>query len=358
MGPSIGVCFHRTYPAPLVVEFAEQLETQGVDELWVIEDCFFTTAVSLAATALARTERLTVGLGILPAVARNAAVTAMEIATLAQLGSGRVVAGIGHGVQSWMEQMGARAASPVTALEEVITVVRQLLHGDTVSVEGRHVQMREVRLEAPPAAPPPVVAGVRGPRSLAAAGRCADGVVLAEGTGPHAVRAALARVADPASGVAASTSQTARQAARSAAGPAAGPALAPQLAPQFDVTVFSPLCITPDRRTAHRAMAPMIASWLDAGDNPALTDAPFHAELVERYRRDGVDGIVSMPTEWWTEFGAIGTMDDALSNVTALHAAGAQRVALFPSPDIDEARHDLGLAAELSRQIARVDDDH
>lgn len=64
-------------------EFAETLDRGGVDDLWIIEDCFFTAGISLAATALARTEQLHVGLGILPAVARNSAVTAMEIATLA-----------------------------------------------------------------------------------------------------------------------------------------------------------------------------------------------------------------------------------------------------------------------------------
>ena len=109
----IGMCFDRTFPAPFVVEVAEQLEADGVDQLWIIEDCFYTAGITLAAAALARTERLTVGLGILPAVARNPAITAMEIATLANLAPGRLIAGIGHGVQSWMAQMGARPESPL-----------------------------------------------------------------------------------------------------------------------------------------------------------------------------------------------------------------------------------------------------
>ena len=78
MGMNVGMCFDRSLPAPFVVEVAETLEEAGVDQLWVIEDCFYTAGISLAATALARTEWLTVGLGIVPAVARNPAVTAME----------------------------------------------------------------------------------------------------------------------------------------------------------------------------------------------------------------------------------------------------------------------------------------
>ena len=112
------------------------------------------------------------------------AIAAMELATLANLAPGRLLAGIGHGVQEWMEQMGARTSSPLTTLEEVITVVRRLLHGDTVTFEGREVSMRDVALDAPPSEVPPLLAGVRGPKSLALAGRVADGVVLAEGAGP------------------------------------------------------------------------------------------------------------------------------------------------------------------------------
>src|SRR5699024_208260 len=92
---AVGMCFDRTFPADAVLEFARDLEAGGADELWVIEDCFYTAGPSLAAAALAVTERLTVGIGILPAVARTAAVTAMEFATLHQLGPGRVLPGIG-----------------------------------------------------------------------------------------------------------------------------------------------------------------------------------------------------------------------------------------------------------------------
>ena len=92
----IGMSFPREYPAAAVTEFAEKLEESGVDQLWVIEDCFYTAGISLAATALARTDQLQVGIGILPVVARNPAISAMEIATLAELAPGRLLAGMGH----------------------------------------------------------------------------------------------------------------------------------------------------------------------------------------------------------------------------------------------------------------------
>ena len=180
----LGVCFPRELPAPFVREVARRLEDDRLDQLWVIEDCFYTTAPSLAATALAVTERLEVGIGILPAVARNAAITAMELATLAQLAPGRLLAGIGHGIQEWMDQIGARPASPLTALDEVITTVKRLLHGETVSFAGRYVRLDDVVLDPPPEIAPPVLAGVRGPKSLDLTGRVADGLILADLRGP------------------------------------------------------------------------------------------------------------------------------------------------------------------------------
>jgi alkanesulfonate monooxygenase SsuD/methylene tetrahydromethanopterin reductase-like flavin-dependent oxidoreductase (luciferase family) len=315
--PSLGVCFDRTYPPSAIGEFTERLEAGGLDQLWIIEDCFYTAGIALAATALARTDHMSVGLGILPAVARNPAITAMELATLANLAPGRLLAGIGHGVQSWMAQMGAVTISPLTTLEEVLTVVRRLLHGEKVTFAGREVVMREVQLDQPPATIPPVLAGVRGPRSLALAGRVADGVVLAEAAGPSYVTHARQLAAPPG---------------------------------DFRVSVFTALCIETDRRAAYQWMAPLVAGWLSA-PNPAIDAHPHVDELRERFRTGGTDALVDMPREWWLELGAIGTFDDVLEHITLLAAAGADDVSLFPAPELEVARGQLDDAVALAAAL-------
>ena len=325
-GVNLGFCFDREFPPSFVREVATRLEAGGIDQLWVIEDCFYTTAPSLAATALAVTDRLNVGVGILPAVARNAAITAMELATLERLAPGRLIAGIGHGVQEWMEQMGARSPSPLTVLDEVIVTVRALLAGETVDVEGRHVRMRSVALQPPPEYPPPVLAGVRGPKSLALAGRIADGVVLAEGTGPAALRIALSQVAQ---------------------GSVSG------LDPEFRVSVFTAFRMTDDGADARRAMAPVLVAMLDGEPNPALAAHPHIDEIRERRDVGGLDALADMPSDWWTEIGAIGDRDDVLRHIDALHQAGATDVALFPSSDVDQARRDLDAAIDIRRALPR-----
>jgi alkanesulfonate monooxygenase SsuD/methylene tetrahydromethanopterin reductase-like flavin-dependent oxidoreductase (luciferase family) len=118
--PSLGVCFPREFSPVDLVPSARAVERAGAEDLLLIEDCFFTTGPSLAAAALVGTERIQVGLGILPAVVRNPAIVAMELATLAALGPGRVIGGIGHGVQEWMGQIWARQPSPLTALAKAL----------------------------------------------------------------------------------------------------------------------------------------------------------------------------------------------------------------------------------------------
>jgi 5,10-methylenetetrahydromethanopterin reductase len=133
---SVGVMFRREQAPENLVAYARRVEAAGLDELWVVEDCFYIGGVAQAATALAATNRISVGLGIAPAVARNASFLAMEFATLARMHPGRFHGGIGHGVAEWMEQIGARPASWLAALEETTTAVRSLLAGDEVNVSG------------------------------------------------------------------------------------------------------------------------------------------------------------------------------------------------------------------------------
>ncbi|MFI9589312.1 LLM class flavin-dependent oxidoreductase [Nonomuraea sp. NPDC052265] len=191
----LGVMFDRDLPPEELIPFARALDETAVDDLWVVEDLGWTGGVSAAATALAVTSRLRVGIGITPAPLRNPMLLAMEIGNLARMHPGRLAAGIGHGVQEWMRQAGAAVPSPLALLEETITAVRALLRGETVTLHGRAVHLDGVSLVHPPAVPPPVLAGVKGPRSLALSGRVAQGTIVPEGVGPEQLPGIAARIA-------------------------------------------------------------------------------------------------------------------------------------------------------------------
>ncbi|MFE7760518.1 LLM class flavin-dependent oxidoreductase [Streptomyces sp. NPDC057438] len=181
----IGVMHDRDWAPEGLPDFARRAEALGVDDLWVVEDLGWNGGVSAAAVALGATRRLRVGIGIAPAPLRSPALLAMELATLARVFPGRLVAGIGHGVREWMAQVGVAPRSPLALLEETITSVRALLRGERVDLAGREVRLDGVKLVHPPAEVPPVVAGVVRARSLELSGRVADGTLIAEGHGPR-----------------------------------------------------------------------------------------------------------------------------------------------------------------------------
>jgi 5,10-methylenetetrahydromethanopterin reductase len=195
-GFRIGVMFDRGLPPEDLVPFAQDVEQRGADDLWVVEDLTWAGSIASAATVLAATTRLRVGIGIAPAALRNPALLAMELATLARLYPGRLAAGIGHGVQDWMKQAGADVASPMALLEETAIAVRAMLHGERVTVHGREVTLEDVGLVHPPHVVPPVLVGAIGPRTLRLAGRVADGSILVEGLDPDEVGASRALVED------------------------------------------------------------------------------------------------------------------------------------------------------------------
>jgi alkanesulfonate monooxygenase SsuD/methylene tetrahydromethanopterin reductase-like flavin-dependent oxidoreductase (luciferase family) len=264
----LGAVFLPQLPPERLRGVALAADEAGLEELWLWEDCFRESGVAAAAAALAWTGRLRVGVGLLPVPLRNVALTAMEVATLERIFPGRLVVGVGHGVQDWMAQVGARVDSPLTLLREYLEALRALLRGEEVATEGRYLRLDRVALDWPPPAAPAVLAGATGPRTLRLCGEFADGTILTAGTPPEGVRRARELI----------------EQGRRAAGRAE---------PQ-PVTVY-----------LHAATGPGAAERLEAevrrwGDDPAEVavagDAPAVAEAVRRWADVGADTVVLQPT--------------------------------------------------------------
>jgi alkanesulfonate monooxygenase SsuD/methylene tetrahydromethanopterin reductase-like flavin-dependent oxidoreductase (luciferase family) len=300
MTPDIGVMLPRDLPVDQVLPFVRRAEELGFAEVWVVEDLGFRGGMAQAAAALAVTGRIRVGVGILPVGARNVAFAAMEAATLAELFPGRLHLGIGHGMPDWMRQIGAWPASPVTAFEEYVTALRALLRGEEVTLDGRYVHLDHVRLESPPAVVPPVIAGVRGPKSLAAAGRSADGTVLAEPAGPGYVRAAREQIA------------------------AAG---------EHRLVAYEVAAVDADAATARAAVRPGLAWIGDPGWDVHIAPLPFADEFRALRARtpDRAEFAAALPDAWVDQLAVCGTPEQARAQIDAIGAAGADAVVLTPT---------------------------
>lgn len=183
----VGAVFLPQFAPELLQPMARTADDVGLDELWLWEDCFYESGLAPASAALAWTDRLHVGIGLVPAPLRNVALTAMEVATIERLFPGRFTIGVGHGVQDWMAQAGAKVESPLTLLREYGTALAALLRGETVTADGRYVRLDGVTLAWPPASPPPLAAGAVGPRSLELCGELADVIIITSDTPPAGV---------------------------------------------------------------------------------------------------------------------------------------------------------------------------
>jgi alkanesulfonate monooxygenase SsuD/methylene tetrahydromethanopterin reductase-like flavin-dependent oxidoreductase (luciferase family) len=184
----VGAILRPQTPPERLRQVARTAEDAGLDELWLWEDCFLQSGVASAAAALAWTDHLEVGIGLLPVPLRNVALAAMEIATLERTFPGRIHVTVGHGVQDWMGQAGARVSSPLTLLREHVTALRSLLRGEELTTSGRYIDLDGVRLGWPPSRPTPIHVGATGPRSLRLSGEIADGTVLTSDTTPAQVQ--------------------------------------------------------------------------------------------------------------------------------------------------------------------------
>lgn len=267
----LGAVFRPQLPPERLRAVARTADETGLEELWLWEDCFREGGISTAAAALAWTERVRIGVGLLPVPLRNVAITAMEAATLHRMFPGRAVIGVGHGVQDWMGQVGARAESPLTLLREHLDALRALLRGERLTTSGRYVRLDDVGLDWPPPAPVPVLAGATGPRSLRLAGEAADGIVLTASTTADGVRRARALVDE----------------GREAAGRSADP---------HEVVVYLLAATGPD--AAARLRAELLK---EEGPDPDPTlgvagDAGTVAKAVERLAEAGADTVILQPT--------------------------------------------------------------
>ncbi|MFD7295271.1 LLM class flavin-dependent oxidoreductase [Streptomyces sp. NPDC059897] len=301
----VGVLLPLDLPAREVLSYARRAEELGFDQLWVVEDLGRRGGIAQAASVLAGTETITVGIGILPAGARNVCFAAMELATLARLHPGRLIAGIGHGMPDWMRQAGAWPDSPLTLLEEYTTALRLLLRGKPGPAGGRYVHCEGVVLTEPPGpeALPPIVWGVRGPRSQQTAGEVADGLLLAEPAAPAYITASLNH-------------------------------LNPQAATGTpEIVTYDAAAVDDDEETALARVRAGLEAIGEPGWAAHIDPLPFAAELRAHRAacRDAREFARTLPAAWVRELSIAGTPGQARAAITARHTAGATSVILSPA---------------------------
>jgi 5,10-methylenetetrahydromethanopterin reductase len=332
----VGVALPLEAPAAELLALAAEAERLGYDAVWCNDDRLQHDVFAMLAAMAQRTRRVLIGPGVTNPYSRHAALIATAVATLDELSNGRARVGLGAGGTNH-RALGLRREAPAVALREAVAVIRGLLAGERVTLEGRVVQAREARLEFTPSRPDvPVFIGARGPRVLELAGEVADGVIVGNIATREGWSYALGRI-----------EQGAQRAGRDVA--------------SIDICAWLYTCVADDARAAAEAIAPMVGTSL-ATSRPILHElgvempAAFGAAMERAdwsLDREVVgDAARTLPREVIDAFGLAGTPDECRARLADLLEAFPQisEVAIVPFPAAGQSAVDV--VTRFIREVA------
>ena len=306
-------------PIERAVELARLAEGLGYERCWVYDEGLAASDVYVTMTAIAlATSSLEVGPGITNPYTRHAGATASAIASLDDVSGGRAFLGIGAGGSLTLDPLSIPRDRPLTAARETIDACRRLFSGETVSVEGVHVQLSEASLLHARAGTEIWLAG-RGPRMLELGGAACDGVLVDFVYKPH-LGPAIARIR--------------------AAGQAAGNE--PRIS-------YSTMLVTDDDTMA--ALKPHMTYRLVDSPPEVQEDLGLAESDVARIRAALADGLEAaaehVRDEWALPFVIAGTPDECGQELHRLAAEHGIESFVVPLLDDEPAETQLRSGAEI-----------
>lgn len=158
----------------VVLHVADRAEALGYEAFFLAEGWGHDAGVLLTEVAN-RTNRITIGTGIINIWGRTAASIAMLAASLAEVSGDRFMLGLGAGSPPLAEGLHDVAfTDPIERLGAVTRQVRGLLSGERLEQTTERAN-RPLKLAAPPRTPIPINLAALGPSAVRLAGELADG---------------------------------------------------------------------------------------------------------------------------------------------------------------------------------------
>ena len=257
---------------------------------------------------------------------RHPAITAMAAASLAELLPGRFNLGIGAGY-SGLSALGIKQIKPVNTLREAITLMRELWTGEWTTFDGEQVSFTNGRLEFVPSEQHiPVTIAATGRRMLSLAGEIADGIMIGDYASPQTIKEALRHIR-------------------------IGASSAERDLGEIPISARVNLAIDEDRKVALDSLRRSIAlslwithpkwdyyldyspEWEDRfqGFKRFIEDHRGRPKNVGEYGL--VEPYVNLVTDEMVKNRHLaGTIEDVAEQISELHQAGVNRVAIYPIP--------------------------
>jgi 5,10-methylenetetrahydromethanopterin reductase len=161
----------------LAVDVAQRAEELGFDSAWLAESYHWRSVMPMAAVMATRTDKIKIGLAVVPTHSRHPGLLAMEAATIDELSRGRFILGLGSSKTAAVKHVWR--SSDLKATRETMAIVRGLIRGDDVSFEGEIYGTKGARMQFPVRPDLPIHIGCYAfsPKMLALSAELADGII-------------------------------------------------------------------------------------------------------------------------------------------------------------------------------------
>lgn len=166
-----------------VATYARWAEEHGFFSVWVGEGRLSRDAIVPMTLAASNTTRIGVGSAVIPFRTRNVALIGVTFKTLNDLAPGRIRLGLGAWWEPLATRTGLHTEKPLTAMREIIGVLRALFAGSAATCRGKYVDVDSIRFDAEGDKegleyPIPIYIGAVRDRMLQLGGEIADGIVM------------------------------------------------------------------------------------------------------------------------------------------------------------------------------------
>ncbi|MEO7404960.1 MAG: LLM class flavin-dependent oxidoreductase [Burkholderiales bacterium] len=171
--PNVGAAVHERTAAAMLAAI-QHADRAGVPAVWLTTGAG-PDALTVFAAAAASTTRIRMGTAIVPTFPRHPVVVAQQCADIDSIAPGRFTLGVGPSHAPAMEgRYGIPYVQPLEHVSEFVGVVKTLLRGDEVNVDGARIKAHGKIGHG--AAVPVIISALRA-RSFELAAEIADGAV-------------------------------------------------------------------------------------------------------------------------------------------------------------------------------------
>ena len=319
----IGISFDGFTAFAETLEFAGRAARAGCTSFWMADHLGYRDPIVSCLSFLLADPRVTVVPTAVSPYLRHPMPTAMQMATLAEAGQGRVALALGVGNPLFLAESGESVDKAIRVIRDFVDALRGLWSGEPVYQEAMRFKLNGARMMFQPPAPIPIYLSPMKPQMLRLSGTLADGLVLSAGLSEGFVRHSLAIANE-------------------------GLQAAGRTAIQFRRVGYVSFMASADGRSAVEAVRRKLAflfrnRFID--DNLAFTGIPIDQEAIiaAMAKRDFDAATKLIPDDAVDAFAIAGTLRQCRDKIQRFADAGLDEIVLLMAGEAADHRYALPL---------------